>query len=169
MTSLAPQSGFEEVFTVTDYYDGPRQGIANFLGSPHFYDCIFSDQKQDFTSVYHLTPVTDQILQLALEDWAIWKRWECAFRSGSTGADTHPALPEDAVRHREIEALVADSLKTDPIRSIVRSAKFLAARKAEVGSGVLVDLLVKWSEPSGTHNDQIWADSLDVSGQVESS
>ena len=71
MTSHSPQHGFEEVFAVTDYYDGPRQGIANYLGSRHFYDCIFSDQKQDFTCVYHLAPVSGQIFQLALEDWAI--------------------------------------------------------------------------------------------------
>jgi len=169
MTSHPPQPSFEEVFTVTDYYDGPRQGVANYLGSPHFYDCIFSDQKQDFTCVYHLTPVTDQIFQLALEDWAIWKRWEHAFKSGKTGMDIHPALPEDAVRHGEIESLVADHLKTDPSKSIDRAASFLALRQAEIGAGVLADLLVKWSEPSDTHNDQIWADPLDVSGQIESS
>ena len=39
--------GFEEVFTVTEYYDGPRQGIANFTGKPHFYDCIFDEARQD--------------------------------------------------------------------------------------------------------------------------
>jgi hypothetical protein len=164
MTSHSPQHGFEEVFTVTDYYDGPRQGIADYLGLPHFYDCIFSDERQNFTSVYHLTPVSDQIFQLALEDWAIWKRWEHAFKSGKTVMDTHPALPEDAVRHSEIEALLADGLKTDPTKSIVRAARFLALRQAEVGSGILAELLVKWSEPSGTLNDQIWADPFDVSG-----
>jgi hypothetical protein len=83
--------------------------------------------------------------------------------------DSHPALPEDAVRHREIEALVADHLKTDPSKSTVRAAKFLALRQAEVGSGVLADLLVKWSEPSDTLNDRIWADQRDASGQIESS
>ncbi len=49
----SPQPGFETVFTVTDYYDGPRQGIANYRGYQHFYDCIFSDQKKDFTCLYH--------------------------------------------------------------------------------------------------------------------
>jgi len=78
-------------------------------------------------------------------------------------------LPEDAVRHGEIESLVADHLKTDPSKSIDRAASFLALRQAEIGAGVLADLLVKWSEPSDTHNDQIWADPLDVSGQIESS
>ena len=153
---------------MTYYYDGPRQGIANYLGSPHFYDCIFSDQKRDYTCMYHLTPMTDQVFRLALEDWAIWKRWEHAFKSGNTGMDTHPALPEDEVRHREIEALLAERLKTDSSKSTVRAAKFLALRQSEVGSGVLVDLLVKWSEQSDTLNDQIWADPLDASGQIES-
>lgn len=154
---------------MTDYYDGPRQGIAGYLGLPHFYDCIFSDEKQNFTSVYHLTPVSDQIFQLALEDWAIWKRWEHAFKSGKKVMDTHPALPEDAVRHSAIKTLVADRLKTDPSKSIDRAARFLALRQAEVGSGVLTVLLVKWSEPTDALNDQIWADPLDASGEIESS
>ncbi|HEY3703929.1 MAG TPA: hypothetical protein VGL22_02640 [Terracidiphilus sp.] len=153
MSSHSPQPGFEEVFTVTDYYDGPPQGIANYLGSPHFYDCIFSERKQDFTSAYQLTPVNDQILQLALEDWAVWKRSEHAFNSGKTGMDAHPALPEDAGRHGEIEPVLADHLKTDPSKSIVRTAKFLAVRQAEAVPRVLPDFLVKWSEPSDTLND----------------
>ena len=111
LTSNTSQSGFEEVFTVTDYYDGPRQGIANYGGSPHFYDCVFSDERQDYTCVYRLTPVTDQVFRLALEDWAIWRRWERAFANGLTSAATHPALPEDAVRHAEIQSLLADSLR----------------------------------------------------------
>ncbi len=29
---------YEQVFTVLDYYDGPRSGIANYNGAPHFYE-----------------------------------------------------------------------------------------------------------------------------------
>jgi hypothetical protein len=70
MSSTPHMTGFEEVFTVTDYYDGPRQGIANFCGQPHFYDCIFSEAKQDFTNLYRLTPVAPDLFRLAMEDWA---------------------------------------------------------------------------------------------------
>jgi hypothetical protein len=138
---------FEPVFTVTDYYDGPRQGIANYSGAPHYYDCVFSDEKQDYTSVYRLTPVSDEVFQLALEDWAIWKRWEQAFHTRQTSLETHPALPEDAARHREIESLAAESLKTNPSTSIIREGNFIVLKRAEV-RGVLADLLVRWSEPS---------------------
>lgn len=113
MTLDPYRAGFEEVFTVTDYYDGPRQGIANYGGSPHFYDCVISDEKQNYSDLYRLTPVTDQAFQLALEDWAIWERWDRAFKAGQTSEKTHPALPEDAARHAEIKSLVADYLKTD--------------------------------------------------------
>ena len=167
MTSNPSQSGFEDVFTVTDYYDGPRQGIANYLGSPHFFDCIFSDEKQDYSNLYRLTHVTDQTFQLALEDWAIWTRWDHAFKAGQTSEKTHPALPEDAVRHAEIQSLVADHLKTDPVSSIVRTAKFLILQPAEIRAGILIDLLVRWSEPEEASNDRIWADPQDNGQSVQ--
>jgi hypothetical protein len=141
------ESGFEKVFTVTDYYDGPRQGIANYTGSPHYYDCVFSDEKQDYTSVYSLTPISDEVFRLALEDWAIWRRWEQAFHTGQTSLETHPALPEDAVRHGEIESLVAESLKMNRSTSIVREGNFIVLKQTEV-RGRLADLLVRWAEPS---------------------
>ena len=37
--------GYDEVFTVTEYYDGPCQGIANFRGRAHFYD--FDEAKEN--------------------------------------------------------------------------------------------------------------------------
>ena len=154
MTSNQSQSGFEEVFTVTDYYDGPRQGIANHSGSPHFYDCVFSDERQDYTSLYRLTPVSVEVFQLALEDWAIWRRWEHAFASRRTSPDTGPALPEDAARHAEIESLLADSLRTDPLTSFLRAGEFIVQRPVE-RPGVMADLLVRWSAPSDKPDDRI--------------
>ena len=52
MSVVQLKPGYEEVFTVTDYYDGPRQGIANFKGKPHFYDCIFDEARQDYSDRY---------------------------------------------------------------------------------------------------------------------
>jgi hypothetical protein len=36
-------TGFEKVYTVTDYYDDPRGGIADFCGKPHLYRSLFED------------------------------------------------------------------------------------------------------------------------------
>ena len=72
---------------------------------------------------------------MALED-SSGNAGKHAFKSGKAGMDTHSALPEDAVRHREIEALLGDYLKTDPSKIFVRAASFLALRHAEIGSGM---------------------------------
>jgi hypothetical protein len=73
MSEAEIKPDYEEVFTVTEYYDGSRQGVANFQGQPHFYDCIFGDKRSDYSNLYRLTPVSLHIFDLAKEDWAIWE------------------------------------------------------------------------------------------------
>jgi len=152
-------SRFEDVFTETDYYDGPRKGVANFCGSPHFYDCVFSDKRQDYTNHYRLTRVSADTFQLALEDWAIWLRWEKAFKAGQTTLETHPALPQEAARHIEIDRILAVQLRTDMESSTTRSAKFLILNPPEERDGFMINLRVQWSEPSGKLDETIWAES----------
>lgn len=52
----------------------------------------------------------DETFRLALEDWAIWRRWEEAFHAGQTTSDTHPALPADRARHDELTAVLTERL-----------------------------------------------------------
>lgn len=93
---------FERVYTMTDYYDGPRRGIADFDGRPHFYESLFEHAKDDYAGVYELRAVDEEIFKLALEAWDIWLRWDDAFHAGRTSIDTHPALPDDRARNDEI-------------------------------------------------------------------
>lgn len=155
MSSAQHKSGFEEVFTVTDYYDGPRGGIANFNGEPHLYDCIFG--KHDYSNLYWLTPVSQDLFLLALEDWAIWKRWERGFHAGEVNQDSHPALAAERDRHLHIQSLLDQQLKTDKERCIIRAGAFANAGTEAATQGILVELIVRWSEPNGDSNS-IWAD-----------
>jgi hypothetical protein len=34
------------VYTVNDYYDGPRPGIADYQGRPHAYESQFNESQQ---------------------------------------------------------------------------------------------------------------------------
>lgn len=122
------QIGYEKVFTVMDYYDGPRQGIANFNGSPYFYDCIFSHEKQDYSDLYQLTPISNEVFELSMEDWAIWERWQRAFHKGTAPENTHPALPEDRVRHEAIKVTLDKELTTNMEICVVRKALFSSAQ-----------------------------------------
>ena len=110
---------WETVYTVTDFYDGPRLGIANYHGQPHLYESRWDNSKDRWEGEqgeendldhYWLSPVTPEIFALALEDWAIWQRWEATFHAGKAYA-THPALPEERARHEQLQSLLGQALK----------------------------------------------------------
>ncbi|MFT3775719.1 MAG: hypothetical protein QM820_61010 [Minicystis sp.] len=118
---------FERVHTMTDFYDGPRGGIADFGGHPHLYESEWDDVANNFATTFRLSPVPPDVLALALEDWAIWERWLTAFQRGCTTQDTHPALPEDRARHDALEGLLRERLRIDPENFVRASAEFRTA------------------------------------------
>jgi hypothetical protein len=140
---------YETVFTVTDYYDGPRQGIANYLGTPHFYECLFDETKGNYSELFRLTPVTAEIFGVAMEDWAIWRRWESAFHSGIVEAETHPALPHETERHEELKLILDKVLVTDQTNAITRLGQFQVLGEANLPKGVMRPLQVKWTQKPG--------------------
>ena len=105
--------GFNVVHTMTDYYDGPRRGVADFDGVPRLYECEWDNALDDFEPTFRLSPVPEDVFALALESWAIWRRWETAFHEGRATQASHPALPEDAAR----------PLRRRPTHALRRTAK----------------------------------------------
>jgi hypothetical protein len=71
-------------------------------------------------------PIDEEVFRLALEDWAIWLRWERAFHAGRTPQVTHPALPQDRERHEELKRLIGDRLSPDRDKSSRARAEFRA-------------------------------------------
>jgi hypothetical protein len=127
---------FETVHTMTDFYDGPRGGVANFHGSPHVYESQFSDSINNYTDSFRLSPIADDVFQLALEDWAIWLRWDAAYKRGDTPHKTHPALPADRDRHHELERLLDGRLVINTTDFVLATAEF---------RNVESELHVRWS------------------------
>jgi hypothetical protein len=89
---------FERVYTVCDYYDGPRSGIATFSGQPHHYHCEWNESKNDYANTFVLTPIDEDTLALAMEQWSIWREWEAAFHRGGVPQSTRPARITRAIR-----------------------------------------------------------------------
>ena len=141
------RAGYERVFTVTDYYDGPRRGIADYRGRPHFYDCVFDSKNDEYSDLYLLTPLEQTAFELALEDWEIWCRWEMAFHQGKTSLDTHPCQPQDRSRHEELAETLRGALKTNPDTALKRIGQFKVLGTPNLPKGVLRPLQVKWASP----------------------
>jgi len=108
---------------MTDFYDGPRGGVADFRGRPHAYASLF-DESAGYSDTFLLMPIQEELLRLAQEDWQIWLRWERAFHAGEATQDTHPALPPDRARHKELSRLIGDRLVPKPELSLRARAEF---------------------------------------------
>jgi hypothetical protein len=89
----------ERVYTVADYYDGPRSGVADFEGQPHTFDAIFDEAAEEWSDIFLLQRIDPATLDLVLADWASWLRWQAAHDRGEVGLDTHPVLPAERAKH----------------------------------------------------------------------
>lgn len=132
-------SNFETVYTMADYYDGPRGGIADFCGVPHVYESTYADtgDKPGVTiDVFRLSPVAPEVFKLALEDWSIWLRWETAFHRGEiTSDDAHPALLVDRPRYEQLKRQLSGKLVIADDCCILAHAEF-RVRNAPDHSGL---------------------------------
>jgi hypothetical protein len=115
-------------------------------GLPHFYDCVFDEAQDEYSDLYHLTPISQRIFDLVKEDWAIWKRWESAFHSGKANLESHPALTHDRARHEEIRAILDPALTTDTAQCVMQRGLFERIGSAEYPEGVMRPLQVRWTE-----------------------
>ena len=136
---------FERVHTMTDYYDGPRRGVADFAGQPHLYESTFDNDADNYIDIFRLSPVAQDVFALALEDWQIWPRWETAFHNGHTTQDTHPALPDDRCRNNELDAILKERLLIDDANFFTARGEFRVRDDPDWSGVGFRPLEVKWS------------------------
>ncbi len=121
MTSEPP---WNRIWTVTDYHDGPRGGIADLLGVPHVYACEFDETLDEYSDRFRLSPIDADVLGLAMEDWAIWCRFADAVYAGFVSNDQRPPLPRDRARHEELRLLIGTRLEIGPGQPITMRGEF---------------------------------------------
>jgi hypothetical protein len=114
---------WDRVYTINDYYDGPRLGIADVDGVPHIYEAEFDHSTDAYGDTYFVSPVDEGLLSLVLESWEIWLRWQSAFKQGEASIKSHPALPDDRERHDALKIVIGDRLRADRT-----NAKYVKAR-----------------------------------------
>ena len=125
---------FEIVHTVPDWYDGPRGGIADYNGTPHLFQSEWQGGEDLDSDTFLLMPIDPLTFSLAMEDWAIWRRYETAFHQGKVGSEHHPALPDERERHLELQKLLEGRLSVVPERAVRKKAEF-QPREDPDGSG----------------------------------
>ena len=137
---------FEVVYTY-EWHDGPRQGVANLGGSPHFFQTEGGEGDGKSGDKFLLMPIDPETFDLVLEDLAIWRRWEEAFHQGTATFETHPALPEDWGKHEKVKRLLVGRLVVDPVYAIRKSGEFRNRNDRNWSGYGWRPLEVQWSDP----------------------
>lgn len=141
---------YEIVYTYV-WYSGPRSGVADYKGTPHFFESDWSDfteNKEDDS--FYLMPVEQSTRDLAIEQWEIWRRWEKAFHHGDTTIETHPVLPDERERYDVLENSLKQLLVMDESRSFLRNADFRIRQDSKNTYKGIEDFEVRWMIPSST-------------------
>jgi len=135
-TEAEASMAWDRVYTVNDYYDGPRLGIADVDGVPHIYESEFDHSSDEYGDAYFVSAIDEGLFALVLEDWEIWLRWDSAFKRGEVSVRSHPALPEDRERHETLRIAIGDRLRVDRAQSRYMKARFGASNG---------EMIVEWS------------------------
>ena len=84
---------FETVHCIWDYFDAPRSGIANYGGRPHHFASEWDERADWWKDTYSLALIDPETMQLASEQWAIWRRFAISLKAGEATLASHPRLP----------------------------------------------------------------------------
>ena len=118
LASLGMQLFFERVFTIDEWCAGPRAGVANFAGVPHFYRSVRpqSDAWSPAEDRFEIIPLTPELLEMILEADALFHQWHPGPRTARELPLDGRGPAEERVRYAQLEREIADGLaKRHPI------------------------------------------------------
>lgn len=132
-------SDYEMVHTITDWYDGARNGVADLNGEPHYFENHWNEGDSFWSDIYLLKPLDGETFALAMESWNIYLRWEVARQGGKASDETCPALPEERERYDEIQKILAERFVVSPETSVKATAEFVYGQPTKVRWRIVKD------------------------------
>ena len=137
---------YERVYTIIDWYDGPRLGVADYNGIPHVYKSAWDDKEDDWADYYYLKPIDKNSLSLILEEWEIWQKWDSAFKEGKVKSSPDHVLPEDEERYKELKILLVSVYEIDLLKAKRAYGDFQVSEIQESFDLETEQMIVKWEE-----------------------
>ncbi len=125
------EAPYETVHVVEDWYDGPREGFANYQNKPHHYRPLHLDTS-DYDAYnpdedrFELTPVSEQAIEWATASHQLWLRWNDAYRAGTLVQDANDlrVLPEDRVQDQHLRDLLEQHRNERAVLAFIVRGKF---------------------------------------------
>ncbi|MER5780958.1 hypothetical protein ABT104_04405 [Streptomyces mobaraensis] len=98
--------GFERVLCEWEWNDGPRTGLADVQGKPHYFE-RHDDDRAGEADEYRVWPASEDAVKLEREQWAIFAGWNERHEAGEVSPETHPGHGGIDARYDELELLLA--------------------------------------------------------------
>ncbi|WP_327159381.1 hypothetical protein OG988_18975 [Streptomyces zaomyceticus] len=124
--------GFERVYVELEWYSGPRAGLGDVDGRPHYFQGDDWDDA-DEADEYRVWPASDAAVELEREQWAIFARWNECHEAGTVELETHPGQGGIDARYDELALLLAPYRQArDDARRLVGEVRFDAGARYRV-------------------------------------
>ncbi|MFJ4649354.1 hypothetical protein ACIP6Q_38460 [Streptomyces bobili] len=124
--------GFERVYAELEWYDGPRVGLADIGGKPHYFDG-YGQYLGDEADEYRVWPASEAAVQWEREQWAIFARWNQRREDGTATPGSHPGHGGIDTRYDELTLLLAPHRQVpDDARRLVGEMRFIAGARYQV-------------------------------------
>jgi hypothetical protein len=144
----AMEEGFgppEKAYVENAWYDGPRAGVADVGGAPHYYASLF-DETRETLDTFVVWPIDRASLALEIEQWRIFVEWDTRIEAGVVPVESHPGSGGNP-RWNEIDALLQQSRKPpDDARRFVARMEWRNDRRRYALDGPDYDF--RWREIS---------------------
>lgn len=135
--------GYERVYVELDWDSGPRKGVADIDGVPHYFEGWAFDQGSVIDK-YVVWPVGPDALAMERASWVIFVEWNDRYEAGATGADTHPGQGGISARYDELQDLLAPHrVAPEDAKPMLGQMQHLDAAQRYRVDGV--DYLMRWN------------------------
>ena len=113
----------EKVHTVPGYWDGPIEGVANYLEVPHRFNSVFDEEEDEYLVEYELQKISEEEFELIIKSWIMWLNWNNKTNKTTLEFDSHPVLPDDRNEYESIEQKITKlSQENDSIKFKIKGA-----------------------------------------------
>ena len=138
---------FEPVLMIWDYYDGPRTGLTQFNGRPHYFKCLWDEFKNNYSENYELSPIDASFLNASSKNWEYYRKWELNFHNGLVSVETHPENRGLNLEYDKLEDYLKERVATIKSLPVTYTPEFRPLPKKEhLPVGVLRELEAYWEQ-----------------------
>lgn len=108
---------FERVYTIDEWDEGPRSGVANFAGAPHYFRSVGESRER-----FELTPLSRELFEWILEADALFHRWHPGphTRSGRSFDGARVVAGAERARYETLQGDIAAALQALRPVAVVR-------------------------------------------------